>query len=156
MSEVGASPSLMAITVLIADDHDILRESLRQMLDSHEDLRVVAEAGDGAEAVRLAELHRPDVAVLDIGMKGMNGLEAAARISSLCPQTAILMLTVYSYARYVTRAIKAGARGYFVKESLDGDELVNAIRTLRNGGCCFSREIAESAAAAIRRAGDSA
>jgi two-component system, NarL family, response regulator NreC len=125
------------------------------MLESHGDVQVVAEAADGAEAVELAERHSPDVAVLDIGMQKMNGLKAAARISVCSPRTAILMLTVYNDNYYAARAVKAGARGYLLKESLDGDELVRAIRTLQGGGYYFSPEVAEAALAVTRSAGGS-
>ncbi len=137
----------MPISILLAEDHDILRESLRQMLESHKDLRVVAEAADGAKAVELAERLVPDVAVLDIGMKKLNGLEAAAHISLRCPHTAILMLTVYGGPQYVVRAVQAGARGYLLKESLEDEDLVCAIRTVHTGGRFFSPAVAGIASA---------
>ncbi len=140
----------MAISILLADDHDYLRESLRHMLEAHAEFSVVGEASDGMQAVALAERQRPDVAVLDIGMKNMNGIEAAARILQSSPATAILMLTVHSHPRYVERAIHAGARGYLLKESLDDEELTKAVHAVRDGGNYFSPEIAKAGVDLLR------
>ncbi|MBZ5582868.1 MAG: response regulator transcription factor [Acidobacteriia bacterium] len=134
----------MPIRILLADDHDILRETLRGMLASHSDFVVIGEAADGAQAVELAERSRPDVAVVDIGMKGMNGIEATVRILRRSPETAVLMLTVYKQESYVTRAVQAGARGYLLKESLEEEELVRAIRTVREGGRFFSAAVTKA------------
>ena len=131
----------MPISVLIVDDNEVLRDTLRRMLDSFDDLQVVAEAGDGAAAIALAEKHKPNVAVLDIGMKGMTGIEAARRILGISPRTAVLMLTVYNIEPYVVRSLQAGARGYLLKESLDPDELAEAIRTVSRGGYYFSSAV---------------
>jgi DNA-binding NarL/FixJ family response regulator len=146
----------MPIRVLLADDHDILRASLRRVLGAQPDFEIVAEASDGMEAVEQAKNCTPDIALLDIGMKKMNGIEAAGRISKECPHTAILMLTVYNSELYVTRAVKAGAHGYLLKESLDDAELTNAIRTVYNGGYAISPAVVNAFAAAIRRAEGSA
>ncbi len=128
----------MAITILLADDHDVVRESLRRMLEGHVEFSVIAEASDGVEAVAMAERRRPQVAVLDIGMKNMNGIEAASRISQCSPETAILMVTVHNNRRYVERAVKAGARGYLLKDALDDEELTRAVHTVLNGDSYFS------------------
>jgi DNA-binding NarL/FixJ family response regulator len=143
----------MPISILIADDHEVMRGTLRRMLGSHPDFVVVAEAGDGAEAVRLAEQRRPDVAVVDIGMKGMNGIEATAQILRGSPKTAVLIVTVYRLEQYVASAVGAGARGYLLKEFLDDDELVRAVRTLRDGGRFFSPAIAGAVPAALGATG---
>jgi DNA-binding NarL/FixJ family response regulator len=128
----------MPITVLLADDHVILREGLRGILASHEDFLVVAEAGDGLEAVSLAGTHHPNVAVVDIGMAGMNGIDATAHILSRSPETAVLILTVHNNEQYVLRAVKAGAHGYLLKSCLEEEEFVEAIRELSRGQRFFS------------------
>jgi DNA-binding NarL/FixJ family response regulator len=132
----------MPIRILLADDHDILREGLRQIIESHSDLMVLAEARDGLETVELAGRLHPEVAVVDIGMKGKNGIEATAQIRQCSPGTAVLILTVYDDEHYVIRAVGAGARGYMLKESLEEKDLVQAIHTLREGGHFFSPAIA--------------
>jgi DNA-binding NarL/FixJ family response regulator len=132
----------MPISVLLADDHDILRQGLRLILEAHPDLVVLGEARDGAEAIELAGRLRPDVAVVDIGMKPKNGIEATAQIRQCSPGTAVLILTVYDDEYYVIRAVGAGARGYMLKESLEEEDLVRAIHTLCAGGRFFSPAIA--------------
>lgn len=107
------------------------------------------------QAVAIAELRRPDVAVLDIGMKNMNGIEAASRISRSSPGTAILMLTVHSHPNYVERAIHAGARGYLLKESLDDEELTRAVHAIRQGENYFSAAVANTARSLVRLREDS-
>jgi DNA-binding NarL/FixJ family response regulator len=134
----------MPITILLADDHELWREALRRMLEQHADLLVVAEASDGPEAVELAERCRPDVAVVDIGMKQMNGIEATVQLLRRSPQTAVLILTVYNHEHYMARAIEAGARGYLLKDCLDEEELVRTIRTVRAGGRVFTSAIVRS------------
>lgn len=133
-----------AITILLADDHEALRGTLRRMLESHDDLLVVAEASDGFGAVELAKRYHPDVAVVDIGMKEMNGIEATAHLRRDTPETAVLILTVHFNERFVVRAIEAGARGYLLKDCLDEEEFVLAIHTLRAGGRFFSSAVAAS------------
>ena len=144
----------MPISVLIVDDHEVMRDTIRRMLAGHPDFCVVAEASDGAAAVRLAERHRPQVALIDIGMKRMNGLEATTHIARRSPETAVLILTVYKLEQYVVRAVGAGARGYLLKESLDEEELARAIHAVRDGGHYFSEAIAAAVPAALRSAGD--
>jgi DNA-binding NarL/FixJ family response regulator len=129
------------IKVLLADDHTILRQGLRRILESDSELEVVAEAASGAEAVRLAESMRPDVAVVDIGMKILNGIEATAQIVRRSSQTAVLILSMFSEDRYVIRAVKAGARGYLLKDSVEKD-LLSAIRSVHSGQSFFSPLVA--------------
>ena len=127
----------MPITILLVDDHKVFRDALRRMLEGRAELLVVAEAGDGAEAIELAERHHPDVAVVDIGMKKMNGIEATARLLRRSPETAVLILTVYNDEHYIASAAAAGARAYLLKDSLDEDKLVRAIQSVRAGGRVF-------------------
>jgi len=131
----------MAIHILLADDHTLMRQGLRHILESHEDFEVVAEASSGIEAVEAATRHHPDVAIVDVAMKELNGIEATAQILKHSPQTAVLILSMYSDERYVLRAVKAGARGYVLKNSA-GDELVQAILTVQKGMAFFSPGVA--------------
>jgi len=128
---------------MLADDHTILRQGLRRIIEADSELTVVAEAGSGAEAITLAELHRPDVAVMDIAMKELNGIEATMQIQRRSPDTAVLILSMFSDDRYVMRAVKAGARGYLLKDSVE-DDLLKAIRATHAGHSYFSPQIART------------
>src|SRR5215216_4101321 len=132
----------MAIRILLADDHTLMRQGLRHILESHADFDIVAEASSGIEAVEAARLHKPDVAIVDVGMKELNGIEATSQILKHSPQTAVLILSMYSDERYVVRAVKAGARGYVLKNSA-GDELIEAIMSVQKGKAYFSPAVAE-------------
>jgi len=120
------------LTVLIADDHPLVREALHQALDGERDMEVVAEAGDGAEAVKLASELKPDVAVMDIVMPKLNGIEATRKIKEIAPQIAILILTAYDDDEYVLGLLDAGAAGYLLK-SARGCDLAGAIRAVKSG-----------------------
>ncbi|HIQ01964.1 MAG TPA: response regulator transcription factor [Anaerolineales bacterium] len=129
------------IRVLLADDHAVVRQGIRQFLEEAGDIEVVAEAGNGAEAVRLAEQHRPDIAVLDIRMPGVTGVEAARRIKAQIPQVRVLILTAYDDDPYIFALLQAGADGYILKTA-SGDELVRAVRTVHRGESALSPEVA--------------
>ncbi|HUB80058.1 MAG TPA: response regulator transcription factor [Bryobacteraceae bacterium] len=131
----------MSIRILLADDHTLMRQGLRHILESHADFEVVAEASSGIEAVQAATEHHPDVAIVDVAMKELNGIEATAQILKHSPHTAVLILSMYSDERYVLRSVKAGARGYVLKNSA-GDELVQAILTVQKGTAFFSPAVA--------------
>jgi DNA-binding NarL/FixJ family response regulator len=131
----------MAIRTLLADDHTILRQGLRRILESHRDITVVAEASTGLQAVDLAREHLPDVAVLDIGMKELNGIEAAAQITRHSRKTAVLILSMHDDENYVLKAVQAGARGYLLKDSVE-EEIILAIQHLHAGKSFFSPAIA--------------
>jgi DNA-binding NarL/FixJ family response regulator len=120
------------LTVLIADDHPLVREALHRALDVEEDMKVVAEASDGEEAVKLASELKPDVVVMDIVMPKVNGIEATKKIKEIAPDTAILILTAYDDEEYVLGLLDAGAAGYLLK-SARGRDLVGAIRAIRAG-----------------------
>ena len=120
------------LTVLIADDHPLVREALHRALDVEEDMKVVAEASDGEEAIKLASELKPNVVVMDIVMPKVNGIEATRKIKEIAPDTAILILTAYDDDEYVLGLLDAGAAGYLLK-SARGRDLVGAIRTLRAG-----------------------
>jgi DNA-binding NarL/FixJ family response regulator len=121
----------MSLDILLADDHLIFRQALKVVLE-REGFSVVGEASDGQEAVRLAETLRPDVAVLDLVMPVLNGLDASARIREVAPRTKSVMLTMYTDEHYVIGVLKAGVRGYVVKTQAAHD-LVQAIRTVHQG-----------------------
>lgn len=131
----------MSIEVLLADDHAILRQGLRRILESYEEFHVVAEASSGIQAVELARDLQPDVAIVDIAMGALNGIEATAQILRRSPRTAVLILSMHNDERYVARALKAGARGYLLKDSVE-EELVRAIQLAVQGRSFFSPAVA--------------
>lgn len=120
------------IKLLIADDHALVREGTRRILETEKDLQVVAEAGDGEEAVKLATSLVPDVAIIDIAMPKLDGIEVTRRIKASCPKTAVLILSAYDDDQFVFDLLEAGAAGYLLK-SVRGEELVNAVRALYHG-----------------------
>src|ERR671935_653699 len=122
----------MAMKILIADDHGIVRSGLRLLLDRQPDMEVVAEAADGAEAVELALRERPDLCILDVGMPVLTGLQATHEIKSQAPGITVLMLSMHSDERYLFEALKAGASGYVLKAEADQD-LVAAARAVGRG-----------------------
>jgi two-component system response regulator NreC len=128
------------IRILLADDHTVMRRGLRLLLESQPELSVVAEASDGREAVQQAEAHQPDVVVMDIAMPNLGGIEAAQRIATALPNTAIVILSMHSDEGYVLRALKVGAKGYLLKDSAEGD-LIEAIKAVHQGKTFFSPEI---------------
>jgi two-component system response regulator NreC len=128
------------IRILLADDHTLMRRGLRLLLESQPEFTVVAEAADGRQAVEQAEATQPDVAVVDIAMPNLGGIEAAQRMSAALPNLAILILSMHSDEGYVLRALKAGAKGYLLKDSAEGD-LIEAIRVVHQGRTFFSPEI---------------
>jgi DNA-binding NarL/FixJ family response regulator len=130
------------IQVLLADDHGLLRKGVRSVLAQDPGIVVVAEASDGPEAVRLAEEIRPDVAIVDIAMPRLNGLDAAAQISRKAKRTGVIILSMYSDEEYLLRAVSAGVRGYLLKDSAEPD-LVRAVRAVAAGNTFFSPAIAD-------------
>jgi DNA-binding NarL/FixJ family response regulator len=128
------------IRVLLADDHVLVRQGIRQFLEDEDDIEVIAEADNGSEAVRLAEEREPDVAVLDIRMPEMTGVEATRRIKAQAPQVRVLILTAYDDDPYVFALLQAGADGYVLKTA-PAEELVRAVRTVHGGSPALSAEI---------------
>lgn len=124
-------------SVLLADDHTLIRAGLRMVVDAQPDLTVVGEANDGREAVAMAESLKPDVAVMDIGMPNLNGIEACRRIRTELPEVQVVMLSMHSDEGYILRALKAGAKGYLLKDSAEAD-LARAIRAAASGKAFFS------------------
>jgi len=120
------------ISVMLADDHILVREGTRELLEREDDLQVVAEAGDGEEAVRLFARHRPDVVVIDIAMPKLNGIEATQQIKAIDPAAAVLVLTAYDSEQYIFALLEAGAAGYLLKD-VSTAELTQAIRSVHSG-----------------------
>jgi two-component system response regulator NreC len=125
------------IRIILADDHAVMRRGLRLVLEQQKDFEIVGEASDGRQAVELAENLKPDVAVLDITMPNLNGIEAARQITAKQPDVAVVILSMHADESFVLRALKAGARGYLLKESPESDFL-NAIRLVSEGKSFFS------------------
>ena len=130
------------IRLLLADDHTIIRSGLRLLLEQQPDFDVVAEASNGREAVELVAKHHPNVAILDIGMPQLNGIEATQQIASNESGTQVVILSMHSDEGYVLRALKAGARAYILKNSADAD-LIRAVRTVADGKSFFSPVISK-------------
>lgn len=128
------------LRILLADDHTVIRKGLRALLERQSEFVVIAEASDGREAVELAATLAPDVAVIDIGMPNLNGIEATRRITERRPETAVVILSMHADEGYVLRALKSGARGYLLKDSPEGD-LIQAILAVARGNAFFSPEI---------------
>jgi two-component system response regulator NreC len=120
------------IKVLLADDHTIVRQGLKLILSSRPDLEVVGEAANGREVLDLAEKLKPDVILMDVAMPELNGIEATRRLHQISPRTKVLVLSMHKEAVYVREILKAGARGYILKDAID-TELVNAIQSVARG-----------------------
>lgn len=127
------------ITVVVADDHTVLRDGLRYLLEAQGDIQIVGMAANGQEAVDQAIQYCPDVVVMDISMPVMNGIEATKLISKSCTGTKVVILSMHHTAEYMQRAVEAGAVGYLLKDSA-GRELVTAIRDLKHGKSYFSQK----------------
>ena len=125
------------IRVVLADDHTLIRAGLRLVVDSQPDLAVVGEAEDGRDAIAKAQALKPDVMVMDVGMPSLNGIEACRLVRETLPDTQIVMLSMHSDEGYVLRALKAGAKGYLLKDSAEAD-LARAIRAAAAGKSFFS------------------
>lgn len=133
------------ITVLLVDDHSLVRRGFRRLLEDEPDMEVVGEAGDGEEAIRLVRQLHPQVVVMDCALPGKNGLEATRKILHDAPNTAVLMLSMHSESTWVRQAIEAGAKGYILKNALDL-ELGTAIRKVAAGETVFDSQVEQRAA----------
>lgn len=138
------------IKVLIADDHSIVRAGLRRIVEESGDMEVIAEASDGREALLQVQKEKPDVAVIDISMPGLDGLEVTAQLHAGCPKLPVIILTMHEEEQYVIRAIEAGAMGYITKRSAP-EQLVNAIRKVYAGSRYLSAEATDLLALRVAR-----
>ncbi len=138
------------IRVLLADDHSIVRAGLRRLVEDAGDMVVVAEAADGREAIKKVQENLPDVAVIDLSMPGMDGLEVVGWLLSHYPKLPVLILTMHEEEQYVIRAIGAGAMGYVTKRSA-AEQLLEAIRKVHGGGRYITEAIAESLARRVAK-----
>jgi DNA-binding NarL/FixJ family response regulator len=130
----------LTIRILLADDHTVVRDGLRALLEKQPDMAVVAEAADGRDSVRLAEEQSPDVVVMDIAMPNMNGIEATRRILAGNPRVGVVILSMHQDESYVLRSLKAGAKGYLLKDSLRSD-VIEAIRQVAQGRSFLTKKV---------------
>ncbi len=128
------------IRVIIADDHRLVVESLRRVLDSEQDITCVGVANNGIEAIRMARDLQPDVAIIDVDMPDMDGIETTRIIKADFPKVAVLVLTAYDYEEYIVACLEAGADGFVLKANLPCDGLVNAVRTVNMGRAVFDQD----------------
>lgn len=133
----------MSIKIFLADDHTIIRDGLRFILEANKDITVVGSASSGNEAVRQVQKLNPDLVLMDISMPGLNGIEATAQIRDISPSTRVIILSMHHTTEHIYRALKAGAQGYLLKESA-GQEVVEAVRTVLKGHRYLSRRIEET------------
>ncbi len=132
----------MPVTLILADDHPIVRQGLRHLLEKEADFRIIGEAGDGVEAIRLVERMEPDILLVDMMMPGLNGLEVLRQIKKLSPGTRTIVLSMQSADAYVVEALKNGAAGYVLKETGPG-ELVQAVQEVVQGNRFLSAKFTE-------------
>ncbi len=132
----------MAVRILVADDHALVRQGIRSLLSEDPELQVIAEAVDGLQTVEQCELHQPDIAVIDISMRELNGIDAISQVLRKSPSTLVIALSMFGDERYVNRAVKAGAKAYVLKDS-SGDDLLRAIQAVRAGQSFFSPMVAK-------------
>jgi DNA-binding NarL/FixJ family response regulator len=132
----------MSVTVFLADDHAVVRDGLRYLLEAQPDIEVIGDAANGRETLQLVVQLRPDVTIMDIAMPELNGIEATRKICNQCPSTQVIILSMYSADEHVKRALQAGALGYVLKESA-GIEVVNAVRTVHSGHHYLSQKLSD-------------
>jgi DNA-binding NarL/FixJ family response regulator len=144
---------MKSIRILLADDHTLVRAGIRSLVQSLPGVQVVAEAGDGREALSLIEMHQPDVALLDIAMPGLNGLEVAAQVADSFPYVRVLILSMHATEEYVLRALRAGAAGYLLKDA-DTAELELAIKAVTSGETYLSPAVSKHVTEYVRRVGE--
>lgn len=151
VSEAKGGSHVEKIRVLLAEDHVVVREGTRELIQREPDMEVVAEAGDGEEAVELSKRSRPDVVIMDIAMPKVNGIEATKLIKQELPTTAVLILTAYDNEQYIFALLEAGAAGYLLK-NVRRSELINAIRAVQRGESVLHPQIARKVVERFRDA----
>lgn len=138
----------MGFNIVLGDDHTLVRQGLRSLLD-REKIQVVAEAADGQEVIRMVEMHHPEIAVIDISMPTLNGIDAARELSRSCPKTKVILLTQHEEEQYLHEALESGVRGYVLKSQVVSD-LVDAIRQVSRGGFYLSPGVSQAVVQAYR------
>lgn len=138
------------VRILLADDHAVVRQGFRMILASQPDMEIVGEAGDGREVLELAEKLHPDIVVMDVAMPGLNGIEATRRLMSLAPPPRVLALSIHKDAVYVREMLRAGARGYMLKDAIDQD-LFAAVRALARGEGYLSPAVSDAVLSDYRK-----
>jgi DNA-binding NarL/FixJ family response regulator len=138
------------IRILLADDHVMVRQGFKMILAAQADMEIVGEAGNGREAVELAEKLHPDVVVMDVAMPDLNGIEATRRLAESSPRTRVLALSMYKDSVYVREILRAGARGYLLKDAFDRD-LLSAVRAVAAGEAYLSPAVADAVLSDYRR-----
>lgn len=128
------------IRILITDDHSLMREGIRAMLEKHSGIEIVAEASNGLQAIQMVDKYKPDVILMDIGMKGLNGLDATANIIKQFPESKVIILSMHVNEEYVIRALRAGASGYLIKDT-KMEELLKAVKCVASGGTYLSPQV---------------
>lgn len=152
-SKLADFPAMKRIPVLLADDHTIVRQGLRLLIEAGGDIEIVGEAKTGREAVQMTCELRPEIVVMDIAMPLLNGLEATRQILKVFPETKVLILSAHSDPEYIEQVVKVGATGYLVKQS-SGDVLALAVRELHKGKTCFAPSIAKHLKAEYQKSTD--
>lgn len=132
----------MTITIFLADDHGIVRDGLHLLLNAQPNMQVIGEAANGREAVRQVAKLRPHIAILDLAMSELNGIESARQIRAICPETQIIILSMYGSSEHIYQALKTGVRGYVLKEAA-AEELVNAIHTVHAGHRFLNHKVSD-------------
>jgi len=143
VATLAMTPVIMAIKVFLADDHAVLRDGLRYILEAQPDIKVIGNAADGRTAVQQVQQLHPDVVLMDISMPALNGIEATQHIHADCPATQVVILSIHATSEHIFRALQAGARGYVLKESA-GKEVVKAVRTVYAGQRYLSARITDT------------
>lgn len=133
----------MTITVFLADDHTVVRDGLRVLLEAEQDIDVIGDASNGRDAVRAIGRLRPNVVLMDVTMPELNGIEATSQVQQVCPSAHVIILSMHETLGYIVRALRAGARGYLLKEAA-GTEVVAAVRDVCSGHRYLSRKLADS------------
>jgi NarL family two-component system response regulator LiaR len=140
----------MPYQILLVDDHKIMRDGIRAILQHSGEFEVVGEAENGTDAVRVAKKTRPDIVLMDIGLPGLNGIEATAELLRYCPETKVIVLSMYDDEHSVVSAIRSGARAFVLKKASDSD-LLDALRTVGKGGSYLSPQVSDRLLARIQR-----
>ncbi len=142
----------MSITIFLADDHAVLRDAMRVMLETQLDCQVIGDAANGREAVEKITQRCPDIAILDITMPELNGIEVTRQISEICPETRVIILSIHDTREHISHALQAGVQGYLLKESA-GDEVIEAINTIQQGHYYLNKSISDKVIVGYKQLG---